>query len=415
MRFVITGGGTGGGVFPALAVTEAVRAIQSDAEFLWIGSISGPERDLVERAGLRFEGVSGGPVVGVGARAAISAVRLIAGTMRAHRLLSKFRPDAILSTGGWPTIPATLAGWLRRAPILIVLPDIEPGSAIKVMARIAKRVAAPLPASESHFPPGKVVVTGYPLRGDLLKAAGHDSLGRASSVESLPHPRPRPGLRDASHRTQARPERGENQPQPFVDSENYRSLNAEGGRKIPHLLVMGGSKGARSINEALLAHLPDLLPNCTITHISGTLDADTVSQRAAHILAELLPQIAGRYHGVAFLHSEDMAHALASADLVVARAGASTLGEFPLFGLPAILVPYPYAWRYQKVNADALVDQGAALRLDDDQLAAMLGPTVLELLHDPARLGAMAAAMKSLAKPDASARIAHLLIELARA
>jgi UDP-N-acetylglucosamine--N-acetylmuramyl-(pentapeptide) pyrophosphoryl-undecaprenol N-acetylglucosamine transferase len=120
-----------------------------------------------------------------------------------------------------------------------------------------------------------------------------------------------------------------------------------------------------------------------------------------------------RYHAFAYLHSEDMGLALAAADLVVSRAGASTLGEFPRFGLPAILVPYPFAWRYQEVNADWLAARGAASRLDDNRLSADLLPAIRALFGDPARLGDMRTASAALARPDAVRHIALKILGLA--
>jgi UDP-N-acetylglucosamine--N-acetylmuramyl-(pentapeptide) pyrophosphoryl-undecaprenol N-acetylglucosamine transferase len=127
---------------------------------------------------------------------------------------------------------------------------------------------------------------------------------------------------------------------------------------------------------------------------------------------ELSEAQATRYHAFPYLH-EEMGAALAAADLALSRAGASTLGEYPLFGLPAVLVPYPYAWRYQKVNADTLVRHGAALMVTDSNLKAELLPTIKELLQNPTRLNAMRAAAKSLSHPQAASEIGHLLLELA--
>jgi UDP-N-acetylglucosamine--N-acetylmuramyl-(pentapeptide) pyrophosphoryl-undecaprenol N-acetylglucosamine transferase len=225
-------------------------------------------------------------------------------------------------------------------------------------------------------------VTGYPLRPQLLRAAGFDPLG-------LPLTTPPDSRAAARERFGLQPD-------------------------LPTVLIMGGSKGARSINDALLAHLPDLLSNCQILHISGTLDWESVQGRVAEITSSLPREIATRYHGAGYLHSEDMALALAAGDLAVARAGASVLGEFPLFGIPAILVPYPHAWQYQKVNADSLAGHGAAIRLEDQRLAGELAGLLLGLLSDEAERKHMSAAMRSLARPDAAARIASLLIEMAQ-
>ena len=379
MRVMISGGGTGGGVYPALAVVEALKARQPDTAFLWVGGKRGPERDLVEREGIAFEAVPGGPIAGVGARALISLPRIAAGTLRALGLVRRFRPDVLLMTGGWVTIPATLACWLSGVPVVILMPDLEPGGTIRVLSRVAARVAVVAPESARFFRPGQAIETGYPVRPALLRAAGYDVLGQ-------------PLGEAAATRERARKRFG----------------LAEG---MLTLLVSGGSTGARSINRALTTSLERILacegdgPGCQIIHISGRLDQEWVQRRAD----ELPPELAARYHPVAYLHTDDMALALAAADLVVSRAGASTLGEFPLFGLPAILVPYPHAWRYQKTNAEYLVSRRAALRLDDDRLEEDLAPLVCGLLKDGDRRERMAASCRALRRPDAAARVAEVL------
>ena len=167
------------------------------------------------------------------------------------------------------------------------------------------------------------------------------------------------------------------------------------------LLVFGGSKGARSLNRALLACLGDVLNLAQVVHVSGTLDWSEAE--LAH--SSLSPEQAAGYHPFPYLH-EKMGAALASANLVLSRAGASTLGELPLFGLPAVLVPYPFAWRYQKVNASYLADHGAAFVLEDGRLSSDLFPTLQSLLNQPDRLAAMGKAMRTLATPRAAELIA---------
>lgn len=378
---MFSGGGTGGGIYPALAILSALKTLHPTADVLWMGSQHGVENELVPRAGVEFTGVAGGPIVGVGLRAIPNALKLLWGTVQALGVVRRFKPGALLITGGWATIPPALACWLSQVPVTIYMPDVEPGSAIRALSRISQMVAVTAQASLAQFAPGKAVEAGYPLRADMLHAAGFDPLG-----QPLGHP-------------------------PDTRSEAYERFDLIDG--LPTLLVFGGSRGARSINRALLAALPDLLPHCQIIHISGTLDADEVQGHAASLPGALGADLAARYHPRDYLHGSDMALALAAADLVVSRAGASTLGEFPLFGLPAILVPYPHAWRYQKTNADYLVSRGAAMRLDDDKLNEHLAPTVLELLLDGERRQKMAAAARALRRPGAAGNIAALLAELA--
>jgi UDP-N-acetylglucosamine--N-acetylmuramyl-(pentapeptide) pyrophosphoryl-undecaprenol N-acetylglucosamine transferase len=177
---------------------------------------------------------------------------------------------------------------------------------------------------------------------------------------------------------------------------------------IQVLLVSGGSKGARSINRALNNILPDLLKDMQIVHITGTLDWDEIKEN----VKSLTKMEQRNYRVYPFLHDE-MGAALRSADLVVSRSGASVLGEYPMFSLPAILVPYPHAWRYQKTNAEYLARQNAAEIIEDAALSEKLLDTVQSLMRDPERLALMSSAMKSLAQPEAAEKIARQLFELA--
>jgi UDP-N-acetylglucosamine--N-acetylmuramyl-(pentapeptide) pyrophosphoryl-undecaprenol N-acetylglucosamine transferase len=352
VRLLICAGGTGGGVYPALAVHEALKV-----ETLWVGGEGGMEARLIERADIPFKAIPAAGVHGVGLRQLPgNLAKLARGVSAARRILREFRPDVLFFTGGYVAVPMALAG--RKIPTLLYVPDIEPGLALKTLARFADRIAL---TAEDSFPffkrRSRLAVTGYPARPGLAKWS----------------------------RLEAR-----------------RTLNLS--EEAPVLLVVGGSKGARSINNAVLTDLPALLEMAQIVHISGELDWPEVEAKARQLKAP-------RYHAYPYLH-EEMGAALAAADLALSRAGASTLGEYPLFGLPSILVPYPYAWRYQKVNAGYLVRNGAAIMLEDARLAGELLPTVRGLLAEPARLEAMRSAVRSLARPQAASEIGRLLLEL---
>ncbi len=335
------------------------RLKADDLTTLWVGSEGGMEADLVRRAGIPFRAIPAAGVHGVRLRALPgNLARLGRGFFAARRLLADFRPQALFFTGGYVAVPVGLAGW--RVPTLLFVPDIEPGMALRTLTRFADRVAVTVEESRRFFPGKEVVVTGYPVRREIAAWVGR----RAAARERF----------------------GLAQDQPVV-------------------LIFGGSLGARSINQALAAHLEPLLNETQVLHISGRLDWPTVEQRRA----DLDPALAERYRAFPFLYDEDMGAALAAADLVVSRAGASVLGEFPLFGLPALLVPYPYAWRYQQVNASYLADRGAARILPDAELRERLLPEVRHLLRDEATRATMAQAMQRLARPDAAERIAaHL-------
>jgi undecaprenyldiphospho-muramoylpentapeptide beta-N-acetylglucosaminyltransferase len=338
-----------------------VRALEGRAEVLWIGGEGGMEASLIRRAGLPFQAVPAAGVHGVGLRALPGNLwRLTRGVAASRRILRRFRPDALLFTGGYVGVPVAIAGQGR--PQVAYVPDIEPGLALRLLSRLADVVAVTAEETRSHLPARKkVVVTGYPTR---------------------------PGLR-AMDRDQACAHLG---------------LNA----RQPVLLVAGGSRGARSINQAVWGCLTALLARTQLVHLVGELDWPEI----AGVRQSLEPSLASGYHPHAYLH-EEMGAALAAADLVISRAGASILGEYPLFGLPAVLVPYPHAWRYQKVNADYLVSRGAALLLEDSTLPQSLADVALGLLGDRPRLEAMAASARSLARPQAAQAIADQVEGLA--
>jgi UDP-N-acetylglucosamine--N-acetylmuramyl-(pentapeptide) pyrophosphoryl-undecaprenol N-acetylglucosamine transferase len=330
---------------------------------LYVGGEGGVEERLVARAGVRFAGVPAGGVHGLAPwRAIANLIKLIRGWGAAYRMGRGERPAVLFATGGYASVPVALAAWTLRAPILVYLPDIEPGLAVRIIGRLAARVAVTVEDSRPYFPARKVMVTGYPVRAEF------HGLDRAQARVSL-------GL---------------------VPGEWV-------------LLVLGGSRGARSINRALSRVLEQVLERAQVVHVSGELDWPWVAERRE----ALPPALQARYRAFPYLHQE-MGTALAAADLALCRAGASALGELPFFGLPAVLVPYPHAWRYQRVNADWLAERGAAVRLDDGRLAEGLLPTLCRLLDDRARLRDMAHRMRALARPDAAMQLAAELVALAK-
>ena len=348
-------------MYPALAVLDALNVERSTFNVLWVGGENGMEETLVKRTGVSFRSIPAAGVHGVGLRALPGNLgKLARGYLSARKVLREFRPDALFFTGGYLAAPMALAG--MKIPTLLYVPDIEPALALKTIARFADRIAVTAPESGNYFPGrARIVETGYPVRADFLKWD-------------------RPSARKA--------------------------LNLHDDK--PVLLVTGGSRGARSINQAVIQHLPSLLELAQVIHITGQLDWPTV-ETAANSQSG-----ANRrdYHAFPYLH-EEMGAALASADLVLSRAGASSLGEYPLLGLPAVLVPYPHAWRYQKVNADYLASRGAAVVLEDSCLMEELPKAVQSLLKDTAKLETMRASMRALARPQAARQIAQQLIELA--
>jgi len=348
-------------VYPALAVLDAFRAEHPTSEILWVGGEGGMEEALVKRLGIPFRTIPAAGVHGVGLRALPGNLgKLARGFAASRRILREYRPDALFFTGGYLAAPMALAG--MKTPTLLYVPDIEPALALKTIARFADRIAVTASESKNYLPsPSRIVETGYPVRADLLKWDR-------------------------------------------VSARKVFDLHEE----KPVLLVTGGSRGARSINQAVLANLPSLLEVAQVIHVSGQLDWPTVEAAACSQSREMRRD----YHAYPYLH-EEMGAALAASNLVISRAGASALGEYPLLGLPAVLVPYPHAWRYQKVNADFLASRGAAVVLEDHRLNEELSVLARSLLQDAAKREKMREAMRALARPQAARQIAQELIELA--
>ena len=321
------------------------------------------ERKLVQESGIPFAAfyeVHAGPLHGVDPLRIISSTaKLGLGTLQAVKRLRNLRPHVALLTGGWANLPLALGARLLGIPIVIYLPDIEPGLTIRALQRFASRIATTVGESAKYFPADRSVATGYPLQENRLQATREQAIKRF-------------GL-DPSRKT---------------------------------ILAFGGSRGARNINIALGDCLPQMLDEgLQIIHITGDFDW----QRS---MCQVEPfRQHPQYRPFPYLH-DDMGLAFAAADLAVCRSGASTLAELPLFGLPAILIPYPYAWRYQSVNADYLSDRGAALRLNDEDMASSLYDTIMSLIGDESGLAEMRASSHALANAEGARRLADLLLEV---
>ena len=337
-------------------------------EYLYVGSPGGMEASILARTEMPYRAVDSAPIRGAAPWTLVSNLaHLWRGYRQSLRLLAEWPADVVLVSGAYVCVPVALAALRRRIPVLVYLPDREPGLAIRLLSRWVDRIAVSFDEVVEAFPAAqrdKVWVSGYPVRAGLLRAR---EMERGAACAAL-------GLDPA----------------------------------LKTLLVLGGSRGARAINQALVAALPDLLEHCQIVHISGQLDQEWVREASAR----LPERLRARHHPTPYMH-EELAAAMAAADLVVARAGAATLAEFPAVGLPSVLVPYPYSGQHQAANADFVARHGAGVRVDNDDLATKLKPTVLGLLGDERALAQLAQGAQALARPDAASRLAQELRRLA--
>ncbi|MFO7610113.1 MAG: undecaprenyldiphospho-muramoylpentapeptide beta-N-acetylglucosaminyltransferase [Candidatus Krumholzibacteriia bacterium] len=356
VRVLVTGGGTGGHVYPGLAVAEALRALDPDLEIRFVGTRRGLERVLVPRAGWPLDFVPASGFRGLGPVGRLVFLgNLAAGTLRSLVLLARRRPHIVLGTGGYVCAPVLLAGRLAGVPCALQEQNAVPGSANRLVGRWARRVYLGFGEAARWFPAGVCVETGNPVRGAFAAQA------------------------PAAPRAPGAPLR---------------------------LLVFGGSRGAHTLNAAVAAAAP-AWAQADLELLAQTGPADLAEVQAAWAGAD--PQ---RVRIVPYI--EDMAGALAWADLVVCRAGAMTLAELQAAGRPAVLVPFPFATDdHQRLNAEACARAGAAVVLPDERCdGPTLTGTVAELGADPARLQAMGAAARQLARPQAAVTIARDLLHM---
>ena len=351
MRVIIAGGGTGGHIIPALAIADELKSSYG-AQILFVGTPRGLESRLVPQAGYPLELIKVGQLNQVSLATKMrTLLDLPLGLLRCRALLRQFKPDAVVSVGGYASGPAMGAAILSGIPTLAFEPNAYPGMANRIVGRRVKAAAVNFAEAAPYF--RNAQVTGIPVRGEFFRL----------------------------------------QPRPSAAP--------------PHLLVFGGSQGARALNTfmpQIAAALLHAVPGLTILHQAGARHADST---LAAYQASGAP--ADRWQVHAFL--DDMPRRFEAADLVLARSGASTVAELAAAGKPSLLVPFPRAADdHQRKNAEAMVAAGAAtLLLEEEITPERLTGTLVNLLQDRVRLEQMSVAAKSLAHPDASRRIAAMV------
>ena len=360
-RFLLSGGGSGGHIYPALAIAEALRARRPDAQFLFVGALGKMEMRRVPAAGFEIVGL---PVAGfhrgLDLRNLSFPLKLARSGARAWGTVRRFGPDAAIGTGGYASGPALAAAHARGVPVFLQEQNAFPGVTNRLLGRVARRVYLAYPGAESYFASAKTLQTGNPLRGALDRAT--------------------------------LPSRGEGATHFGLDAAR------------PTLLSFGGSQGARSMNEAHAA-MTDFWARRT--------DLQLIWQTGEGYYARFGESPTARLPNVTCVpYLERMDLAYAAADLVACRAGALSISELQLLGKPALLVPSPnVAGDHQTANARAVERQGGAVVVPDREQVAMLGEALPTLLRDGGRLRELGDAMARAARPDAAREIAASILE----
>lgn len=372
MRVLVSGGGTGGHIYPALAIATSLRT-QYNAEILFLGSDDGLEKELVPAAGFRLVTVKAGKLRRYVSLATVTGVmRVPLGMFQAISIVRKFRPDVAFTSGGYVAVPAVLASRVNGVPVLMHQQDVPPNLSNRLAAPLATRISVAFADSLPYFPARKTLLLGNPIRQAMLDVR-----------ETPPQA--------------ARAELG-------LDVET------------PLLLVTGGSQGARHLNQVVCQALPGLLERCQVLQISGKELYNETREQADSLLAGLDETLRQRYRLVAYLNAE-MPQALQAADLVLCRSGASTLTELAILSKPSVLVPLLPAvgGPAQQENAAMFERKSAASVIADNELKPeILVERVLSILASKTQIAAMAQAASTFAKPDATQDITEELVRIAK-
>lgn len=361
MKVIISGGGTGGHIYPAIAIANELKRLDPTTEILFVGAEGKMEMEKVPRAGYRIEGL---PVVGIKRELTLAnlafPLKLGRSLLRARQLVREFNPDVAVGVGGYASGPTLLAAALANVPILIQEQNSFAGLTNKVLARWAKRICVAYPGMDAFFPAAKIRLTGNPVRSDIQLADQQVAAGRAQF-----------GLL----------------------------------ANLPTLLVIGGSQGARTLNESIEAGLPQLKQaGIQVIWQTGTAFIDRARKAVEQAGAT-------RVQPHEFIYDMDKAYAVA--DVVVSRAGALSVSELCIVGRPAILVPLPTAAEdHQTHNAMALVNRQAALLVNDRDARQTLVGEALRLLSDTHQQETLSNQISQLAFPTAAADIAQEVVEL---
>ncbi|MBE3520286.1 MAG: undecaprenyldiphospho-muramoylpentapeptide beta-N-acetylglucosaminyltransferase [Firmicutes bacterium] len=370
MRLVVSGGGTGGHIYPGLAVIEVLKEMVPGSRILYVGTAEGMEADIVPKQGIEFARVRSGGIRGKSlVKAMAGAVRAALGVKDAFGILRDFRPDVVLGTGGYVSGPVILAAWTQRIPCAIQEQNSVPGKTNLILAGFVQRIFCAWEKTRTSFRgSSKVMVTGNPVRKAVIEAKRDDG---------------------------------------------YRRFGLDPGKTT--VLLLGGSRGAMTLAEAGLkiAERADDL-GFQMLFITGNPYFDMVAEKLGCRPQEGIKNAkVGNVIVQAYVY--DIEYALACADLAVCRAGGMTLAEVTARGIPAVVVPSPnVAGNHQEYNARALEELGACEVVTEARGAGAVAEACLDLLVDRAKMARMAEASKAAGRPHAAETIVRELIKLAR-
>lgn len=358
MKIMISGGGTGGHIYPALALIETLKKRHPDLQVLYIGTENGLEADLVPRAGVPFKSIQ---IAGLKRSLSLENVKTAYWFLKSVRTLRKemktFRPDVVIGTGGFVSGPVVYTAQRLGIPTILHEQNSIPGLTNKFLSKKADRVALSFKGSETHFPGASVRLIGNPRGSEVL--------------------------------------------QTVVKESDVRSQYNFDQRPI--VLIYGGSRGAEAINRAMVEAIPELSREpINVLYVTGQVHYDSVVSAAPE---------ADNVHIYPYVY--DMPAILACASLVVSRAGASTISELTALGLPSVLIPSPYVTAdHQTKNASALVENGASQLVKEEELT---GETLVSAIrHVLTNRDAMAASSRQLGFPRAADALADLVEEVIR-
>lgn len=374
MRIVLTGGGTGGHLFPLLAVVRALKKINqenslllppgegSKIEFVFLGPQTVGEENLTKEE-IEHKRILAGKIRRyISGYNFLDVFKLPLGLLQALWHLFWFMPNVVFSKGGYGSVPVVLTAWLYRLPVLIHESDARPGLANKLCAKFAKRIAISFAEAAKFFPEKKTALTGNPIRNEMINGS----------------------------------------------KEEAKKIFGLSGQK-PVLLILGGSQGAQTINDIVFASLNELLKVAEIIHQCGPASYQLIKQ----LFNNTLPS---GYFLYPFLDENQLRHAYAIANLIISRAGAGSIAEIAAAGKPSVLIPIANsAGDHQNKNALAYAQSNAASIMEQENLTPHLFvSTIVSLLRDEAALQKMAAAAKNFSRPDAARQIAQELLNIAK-